>query len=115
MSGIYVLDNSSTTSKTVQLPINGGTAITLYGNDEIWGTDSKYWEPVYASGDTKIEMYYDRNIESIKYVKFDRITSQNYYEMRLDETAKIGTSEKITVSKAVLTELTKYDEESLWR
>ena len=118
LSGIYVLDNTSTTSKTVQLPINGGTAITLYGNDEIWGTDSKYWEPVYASGDTKIEMYHDRDVtevEPVKYVKFDRITSQNYYEMRLDETAGIGTIQKITVSKAVLTELTKYDETSLWR
>lgn len=116
LSGIYVLDNSNVNPKTIQLPITGGNIVGIYGSDEIWGDDSVYWEPVYVSGDTTIEMYKNRDdVDPTKYVKFERITSQNYYEMRLDESAPDGIIEKITVSSAVLTELTKYDETTLWR
>lgn len=116
LTGIYVLDNTNVTSKKVQLPITGGDILGFYGSDEIWGDNSNYWEPVYVTGDTTIELYKNRDdITQTQYVKFDRVTSQNYYEMRLSDDAVTGVIEKITVETAVETSLTKFDETNLWR
>ena len=118
LSGISIRDNTDITGKVVQLPITGGDIIGYFGTDEIWGDGSTYWEPVYASQDTTIQLYPNRTVEEveeIKYVKFARITSQNYYEMRLSDDANVGTIQKITVQYSVRTDLTKYDETNLWR
>ena len=116
LSGIYVMDQSSVTPKKIMLPITGGNIVGIYGSDLIWGNDSQYVEPIYASGDTKIELYHNRDIDGrTDLVKFDRITSQTYYEMRLDERSPQGIITKITTETAIQTELTKYDEDNLWR
>lgn len=115
LNGIYIQDNSDVIGKKVQLPITGGDIIGFFGSDDIWGDNSPYLEPIYSSEDTTIEVYPNRDIPQIQYIKFDRITSQNYYEMRLSDDATVGTIEKITVQTAVHTDLTKFDETNLWR
>lgn len=117
LSGIFVQDNTDVVGKKVQLPITGGDIVGFFGTDDVWGDNSPYWEPIYASEDTTIELYKNRDDipDVTKHIKFERITSQNYYEMRLSDDAEVGTIEKITVQSAVKTDLTKYDETNLWR
>lgn len=118
LSGIFIQDNTDVIGKKVQLPITGGDVIGFFGSNDIWGDDSSYWEPIYASEDNTIELYTNRTtdeVPEIGYVKFDRISSQNYYEMRLSENANVGVIEKISVQNAVQTQLTKFDETNLWR
>ena len=118
LSGIYIRDKSTAIQKKVQLPITGGDIIGYYGSDDIWGDQSTYWEPIYVSGDTSILLYTNPNEEQeelVNQVSFNRITTQNYYEMRLKDSAQLGLIERITIDVAVRTELTKYDEDVLWR
>ena len=118
LTGIYVLDKTSVTPNKVMLPITGGDIVGFYGSNSLWGDESTVLEPVYASGDAKIGFYPNRSAEEVPDVnllKFDRITSQNYYELRLTDAAPVGRITKITVERAIQTELSKFDENNLWR
>lgn len=120
LSDIYILDTTNVTPKKVRFPVTGGSITGFYGSNDVWGDDAQgvYWEAVYASGDTNISLYDNANEEQKQFtdkVSFARIISQNYYEMRLSDDAVLGLIDKITVDVAVETDLTKYDENRLYR
>lgn len=120
LSDIYILDNTSITPKKVRLPVTGGNIVGFFGDDDIWGDAGmgKYWEPIYASGDTVITIFDNGNEQQQQYtdeVLFNRVPTQNYYELKLSDDANTGLISKITVDVAVETDLTKFDENTLWR
>ena len=120
LNGIFwVLDQSNETGDVeIALPITSvsNSECRFYGDDEIWG-DSGIWEPVFVTGDTTINLYNNREtmLGWDSHIKFDRVNSQNYYEMKLDETAPIGQIQFIQVQKATKSNLKKYSEDSLWQ
>lgn len=119
LNGIFwVQDQSKSEEEQVMLPITtvSGTKCRYYGDDSIWGTQG-IWEPVYASGDTTIYHYSNRDttIPFNDHIIFNRVNSQNYYEMRLDDSVVRGWIQSIRVSKATKSSLTKYGEETLYQ
>jgi hypothetical protein len=84
----------------------------LYGTNDIWGTNGACAPySVAVSGVTDIDIFPVLTSEDL--ITFSRIPTQNYYEMRLAETAPRGTITKIVVGEATKTELTKYGESQL--
>lgn len=110
LSNIWIEDLSSVEPKNVYLPITA-EKMYMYGSDAIWGDNginSGY--EVYVTGDTEIEIYPSTTDSPIT---FERIKTQNYYEMRLGEDMPTGTISRIVVGEATKTELTKYSESQL--
>lgn len=122
LNGVFwVLDRSNEEELEVQLPITttSGQLEGYYGDDAIWGDgENKKWEPVYATGDTTIDIYNNHQITPTpweSHITFNRVNSQNYYEMRLDDSAPRGQIQYIRVQKATKSTLTKYGEDSLYQ
>ena len=118
LNGIFwVLDQSASEEIEVMIPITvSNNNIRYFGDDAIWGT-SGICEPVYVTGDTAIRHYSHRDttIPFEDHITFERVNSQNYYEMRLDDTIQTGWIQSIRVSKAVESSLTKYGEDTLYQ
>lgn len=111
LENIWIEDKSSVETKTVYLPISVD-GMYLYGTDKIWGdTGLNKGHEVYVTGDTEINLY--PQIDDNSKITFERIKTQNYYEMRLGEDIPAGTISKIVVGEAYETELTKYGESKL--
>ena len=113
LEDMWIEDKTSLEEKEIYLPITSD-GMYLYGTDEVWGDNglSKGHE-VYVTGDTLIDIY--PTLSNTDNITFERIKTQNYYEMRLNEDAKVGTITKIVVGEATETDLTKYGEKSLTR
>lgn len=112
LSDIWIDDLSEIESKRVFIPITGEITM-LYGTDVIWG-DKGLWNghEVFVSGDIDIGIYPEITDEDP--IQFERITSQNYYEMRLRESVNESNNiRQIVVGEAIKTELTKYGETQL--
>lgn len=111
LENVWVEDKSSIDTKTVYLPITA-EGMYLYGTDDIWGDKGiNNGNEIYVTGDTEINIY--PLIKSDSKITFERIKTQNYYEMRLSENSPTGTISKIVVGDASTTELTKYGESKL--
>ena len=112
LSDYWIEDGTSGTKQLISLPLTGFSG--MYGSDEIWGSDG-LWRgyEVYVSGDTDITMY--PAIQTDDWITFDKIESQNYYEMRLSSETVTGKIQTITTTGGVLTGLTKYGETQLYR
>lgn len=106
LSDIWIDDLSEIEPRRIFIPITGDITI-IYGSDEIWGNNG-HWKghEVYVSGDTAIGVYPE--ITKDEPLKFERITTQNYYVMKLNEDAEDGVITDIVVGEAIQTELTKY-------
>lgn len=89
-----------------------GTGMYKYGTDSVWGNNgsSKDYD-IPVSGDTEIGLY--PKLTPTDLITFNRVPTQNYYEMRLAENVPRGTITKIVVGDATKTELTKYGESKL--
>jgi hypothetical protein len=112
LSDIWIDDLSEIESKRVFIPITGEITM-LYGTDVIWG-DKGLWNghEVFVSGDIDIGIYPEITDEDP--IQFERIASQNYYEMRLRESVNESNNiRQIVVGEAIKTELTKYGETQL--
>lgn len=111
LESIWIEDKTSSDTKVIELPITAED-MYLYGSNDVWGNDgaSSGYE-VYVSGDTEIDIYPKLSSEDL--ITFNRVPTQNYYEMRLSEKAPLGTITKIVVGEATETELTKYGESKL--
>lgn len=109
LEDIWIDDMSEIESKRIYIPITGDITM-LYGDDSVWGDNGlcKGYE-VYFSGDVNIGIY----PTDTDYLQFERIATQNYYELRLSQLASTNTINKIIVTQAVVTELTKYGENYL--
>lgn len=111
LKDIWIQDYSSSSKKDIFIPITGNITM-FYGDDYVWGdTGLHVGHEVYVTGDTGIYLYPE--ITSTSKIKFDRIATHNYYEMRLGGDSVVGTIEKIVVGEATETEYTKYGERSL--
>lgn len=107
---VWIEDNSSVDSKNVYIPITG--IDYLYGSDKVWGDNgSSSGYEVYVSGETEINLYPEITQDSN--IQFERIRTNNYYEMRLGEDEPVGSIDRIVVGEALKTELTKYGESIL--
>lgn len=106
LTDIWIDDLSELEPKRIFIPITGDITM-IYGDDEIWGEKGN-WNgyEVYMSGDTEIGIYPE--ITENEPIKFERISTQNYYVMKLSESAEYGAITKIVVGEAIQTELTKY-------
>lgn len=113
LSGIWIEDKTTSDTKDVDILISADK-MYLYGLDKVWG-DKGYSAgyEVYKSGETEIELY--RDFDDVNLIMFDRVKTQNYYELRLSDKASQGSISKIIVKEAYKTELTKYGETSLIR
>lgn len=111
---IWIEDRSGVKPKIVYIPITGDVTM-LYGDDATWGNKG-LWNgyEVYASGNVDISIYDDSTLSKHN-LQFERITTQNYYELRLSEEAVLGDVTRIVVGSASETELTKFGEEKLYR
>lgn len=119
LNGVFwIQDQSTSDEEQVQLPITvvSGVDCRYYGDNEVWGSPG-IWEPVFVTGDTTINLYShrDTSIPFDSHITFNRINSQNYYEMRLDDSAVIGQIQTIRVQKAVKSSLSKYGEDILYQ
>ena len=111
LEDVWIEDKTSSETKNIFLPI-ATDGMYLYGTDEVWGDNGlNTGNEVYVTGDTTIDIY--PTLQDDSNITFERIKTQNYYEMRLNEDAKIGTITKIVVGEATETELTKYGETKL--
>jgi len=111
LSTVWIEDNSSLDNKIVQIPISGSINY-LYGNDDIWGDDGRCKDySVYASENVDINIYPSLSTDSL--IQFERIKTQNYYELRINEDAVVGVINRIVVGEAITTDLTKYGETNL--
>ena len=122
LNGTFWILDLSDSEEELQIPlpitVASGTSCMYYGDEDIWGDgDNHIWEPVYASGETEIFLYNNRNplIPFNDHIVFGRVNSQNYYEMRLDDTVIPPFIKTIRVDKATLSSLTKYGESSLYQ
>ena len=106
---IWIEDNTGSDSKVVNLPITA-TGIRLYGSDEVWGVNG-IAEGVETGTDVNISITPALTPTSL--ITFERIASQNYYELRLGENVARGTISKISVSEVSDTDLQKYGESYL--
>ena len=82
----------------------------MFGTDDIWG-ETGICEGVEATTDVTISI--TPTLDSTSPISFERVESQNYYEMRLKESAARGTITRIVVSEATATDLHKYGENYL--
>lgn len=111
LNDIWIDDDSEVESKRVFIPITGDITM-LYGDDKIWGTDGRCKDySVYATGDTEIST--TPNITEDSPLVFERISTQNYYELRLKDSSNFGEITSITVGSAYKTKLSKYGETNL--
>lgn len=112
LSGLRIEDNSGTAPKEYPLPISDAFSQVL-GSNDLWG-DNGPCEAVKVTGDTEIHMY--PPVVDDDPITFQRKPSQNYYELRLDESQYTGRLVSMTTSKEVYpTTLTKYGETRLYR
>ena len=107
---IWIEDNTGSGSKIVDLPITTNGSSQLFGSNAIWGENGKA-EGVEATTDVNISIVPSLTTDSL--ISFERVESQNYYEMRLKESAVRGAITKIVVSEATPTDLHKYGENYL--
>lgn len=111
LENVWIEDKSSVETKTIYLPISA-EGMYLYGTDAVWGDNGiNKGNEIYVSGDTEINIY--PTLQNGSRITFERIATQNYYEMRLSEDVSTGTISKIVVGEASETELTKYGESKL--
>ena len=119
LNGVFwILDQSTSNEMQILLPITvaSGTNVRYYGEDSMWGT-SGICEPVYVTGDTTVRYYSHRDttITFDDHITFERVNSQNYYEMRLNDSATTGFIKTIRVNKATKSSLSKYGEDTLYQ
>ena len=120
LNGVFwILDQSGAEDQTIQLPITvpSNTTLRYYGDNEIWGNDG-LWEPVLVTGDTEVRFIpvsRDSSGEFNPHLIFNRVNGQNYYELRLDDSAILGNISAIRVSLATKSTLTKYGEDQLYQ
>lgn len=111
LDNIWIEDKSSVEEKIIYLPITT-EGMYIYGSDAVWGDGGiNNGNEIYVTGDTEIDIY--PTLDKDSKITFERIKTQNYYEMRLSEDAVAGTISKIVVGDASETELTKYGESKL--
>lgn len=110
LNNIWIEDESTGEKKIIDININA-EGMYLFGSEKVWGKNGiNNGHEVYMSGETDIEL---SPVIKGEPITFSRVTSQNYYTMRLSETAELGTITKIIVGEAVETDLTKYGEKKL--
>ena len=125
LNGIFwILDQSASEEKQIMLPITitSGTKTRYYGENSLWGNPSKCQAvPVTGTSDIRYYSHRDSSQPFADHITFNRVNSQNYYEMRLDdnfgddEHAGVGWIQFIRVEKATKSTLTKYGEDSLYQ
>ena len=109
LGDIWIEDNTGSDSKIINLPITANGS-ERYGSDTIWG-ERGVAQGVETSVDTNISIY--PTIQPGSLISFERIESQNYYELRLRDNVQRGTITKIVVGEASDTDLQKYGESYL--
>lgn len=109
LGDIWIEDNTGSGGKTINLPIIADN-IQIYGSNEIWG-ENGIAEGVENTSESIISI--SPALTPNSYLKFDRIQSQNYYELRLSNSALAGYISKIRVSEITPTDLQKYGESYL--
>lgn len=111
LSDMWIEDMSEPTMKQIFIPISGAVTM-LYGEDDIWG-DKGLWNgyEITAAGNTDIGIY--PALTNDHKLHFERIASQNYYELRISDDAELGHITKVVVGEAVETDLTKYGIQNL--
>lgn len=109
LDDIWIEDNTGSGNKIINLPITAA-GIGIYGSDEVWGVDG-IAEGVENTSDVNISIAPTLTNDSL--IKFDRVESQNYYELRIKENVARGVIKRITVGEATDTDLQKYGESHL--
>lgn len=106
LTDIWIDDISTLDPRRIFIPITGDITM-IYGKDDIWG-DNGIWNghEIYVTGDTDIGLYPE--LTDSEPIKFERISSQNYYVMKIDDSFDYGIITKVVVGEAIQTELTKY-------
>lgn len=108
---IWLEDNTNSDGKVYQLPITA-SGIQTFGSDDIWG-ENGIAEGQETSEDVTITIA--PGLEDDSLISFERVASQNYYEMRLKESSSRGSITKITVGEVSETDLQKFGENKLVR
>ena len=110
----WIEDLSDGTMKRIVLPITSSTALSIYGDKALWD-ENGIREMIPLSGNTDITLT-SNDTETLP-VQFERLESQNYYEMRIktDDTISNRPITKITIDELSETELTKYGEMTLYK
>lgn len=109
LEDLWIEDNTGSDAKTINIPITA-TGIKRYGSNDVWGENGKA-QGVETSEDTNITIAPALTADSL--ITFERIESQNYYELRLKESVVRGSITKIVVGEATDTDLQKYGESYL--
>ena len=106
---VWIEDNTGSDGKIINIPIVGDGSAT-YGSDKIWG-DNGVAVGQDTSSDTIIHI--SPALDEHSLISFERIQSQNYYEMRVKSTVSVGVITKIVVGEVTPVELQKYGESQL--
>lgn len=119
LNGVFwIEDYSAQEAQRIQLPITVASSkgLRYYGDPEVWGNPG-IWEPIYPQGETDIRYHSQRDpsIPFTDHITFNRVNSQNYYEMRLDDTVLPGWIQAIRVDSAVKSNLSKYGDDTLYQ
>ena len=119
LNGVFwILDQSKPEESITRLPITvvSSNGLRYYGDPEVWGNPG-LWEAIAPTGDTTIRYYShrDTSIPFTDHITFNRVNSQNYYEMRLDDSAVTGWIQAIRVTSATRSNLSKYGDDLLYQ
>ena len=112
LSTLWIEDESNPDNiKSIPVTVTGDIE-RIYGLDSIWG-DNGIAEGIPYSDDVNISL--SPSITQSEPITFTRVTAQQYYIMRLIDTADMGDVTRIVVGSAYKTDMTKYGETSLYR
>lgn len=110
LDGLFIDDRGN--GKYYDVNIKPGFDNAL-GSDALWG-DNGIWEAIKVTGDTSIDFL--PAIQEDETITFNRVPAQNYYELRLSDSANTGRIVRIVTTNEVFeTSLTKYGETQLYR
>ena len=112
LNNIWIEDETGSEVKTVRVSLTGDK-MTAFGSNNVWGING-IAKGQDVSEDTLIRISPSVD-QAPNLISFERIESQNYYEMRLKESIPTGRITKIIVGEAYDTDLQKYGESRLVR
>ena len=113
LNNLWIEDGSSDplNPEIISIPISGEISM-IYGTNEIWGDNGPVIGVAYENN---VDINITPSITETEPITFNKISTMQYYEMRLRDTAHMGDISKIVVGEAYQTDITKYGQVNLWR
>ena len=96
-AGVWIEDNTGISPKVTMIDI-ASNGMVMYGSDAIWGNNAEHYAVRYTDqNDVTLDPTPDTLTPPCP-IKFARVATQNYYEMRLSEDAAVNDVKEIRVT-----------------